>query len=775
MPVVRRLPRHTALAALPAIALDLETTGLDVANDRIVQIGAVAMRGPMVLGEPRIDTRVDPGVPIPAASTRIHRISDPDVAGSPRLPELFQQLGEALAGRVVVGQNVRFDLAVLRHEAARAGVPWRDPPVLDVTHLAGALDRGLVDLSLDSLANRFGVTIEARHDALGDSLAAAWIFAALIPRLREADVRTLGEAEAFAARRTDLVHREVEAGWHSMPGAAPDAPPLPALAHIDSFLYLRRLDEVMSAPARSVRPGMTLRAAARIMAEEGIGALLVIGDGPRPAGTATERGLLRAAAASVADPGGKPAPHATDTPGEAMAGTATERDLLRAAAASVADPGGKPAPHATDTPGEAMAGIVTERDLLRAAADPCIDPDAASVSSVMSTPVQAMSGDEMIYRALGRMDRLRVRHLCVTDASGAALGMVSQRDLLHHRASAAAELGDAVACAEDAAALADAHSRLPQVAAGLAAEGLAGDAAARIVSNEIRALTARVAAIAAARMEAEGCGPAPARWCVLVLGSGGRGESLLSADQDNALVHDGSEDDDAWFAELGSRLADLLDEAGVRRCQGGIMAANAEWRGSGPAWRERIGSWLRRSAPEDLLHVDIFYDLVPVAGAAGLGRDLHAAAVDAAGRTPAFIALLAESVAAMSPSLGLFGRLRASEGRVDLKLGGLLPLVGIARTLALRVGSRARSTPERIRDASAAGRVSPRDAETLIRTHRSLLTMILEQQLEDLAAGVSPSGRIEVRRLSRSDQRALVRDLRMLDDTLRVLRSAIAR
>ena len=216
-----RPPRHTALAALSAVALDLETTGLDVANDRIVQIGTVPMRGPVVLDEPRIDTRVDPGVPISAASTRIHGITDLGVAGAPGFADLVDSLAEVLAGRVVVGRNIRFDLAVLRHEAARAGVPWHEPPALDVGHLAGALDRGLVDLGLESLANRFGVTIEARHDALGDSLAAAAIFAALVPRLREVDVRTLAEAEAFAARRTDLVRREVEAGWHSSPDRRP--------------------------------------------------------------------------------------------------------------------------------------------------------------------------------------------------------------------------------------------------------------------------------------------------------------------------------------------------------------------------------------------------------------------------------------------------------------------------------------------------------------------------------------------------------------------------
>ena len=699
MPGTLRPPSHTALAALPGIALDLETTSLDVAQARIVQIGAVAMRGPVVLGTPRIRTHVNPGIPIPDASIRIHGVTDSAVEDAPQLSDLFESLVEALAGRVVIGQNIRFDLAVLRHEAARAGVPWRDPPVLDVAHLAGALDRGLVDLGLESLARRYGVTIEARHDALGDSLAAAGIFAALVPRMREADVRTLGEAEAFAARCTDKIHREVEAGWHAIPHSEAAPPPPPPLARIDHFLYMGRLDEVMSTPVQSIRLDGTLRRAACIMAERRIGALLVVDAEPHP------------------------------------------------------------------------VGIVTERDLLRAMAEPGIDLDAAPVSSVMSAPVQTMGGDEMVYRALGRMDRLGLRHLCVTAPSGAALGMVSQRDLLHHRARAAAELGDAVACAGDAAALAAAHSQLPRVAAGLAAEGLSGADTARIVSNEIRALTA---ALAAERVESEGHGPAPAPWCVLVLGSGGRGESLLSADQDNAIVHAGSNEDDAWFAMLGSHMADLLDEAGVRRCQGGIMASNPEWRGTVQVWRERVDGWLRHSTPQDLLHVDIFYDLVPVAGTSELGRELHAAAVDAAGRTPAFIALLAESAASLTPAVGLFGRLRTKEGRVDLKMGGLLPLVGVARTLALRVGSQARSTPERIQDASAAGRTSSSDADALVRIHRSLLTLVLEQQLVDLAAGVPPSSRIEARRLSRSAQRALVRDLQVLDDTLQVLRSSIA-
>ena len=421
------------------------------------------------------------------------------------------------------------------------------------------------------------------------------------------------------------------------------------------------------------------------------------------------------------------------------------------------------------------AGIVTERDLLRASTDPATDPDATGVSTVMSAPVQAMPGDEMIYRALGRMDRLGVRHLCVVDRAGAAIGMVSQRDLLHHRASAAAELGDAVACAGDAAALAAAHSRLPEVAAGLVAEGLAGDAVARVVSNELRALTGRAASIAVERLERDGFGPPPAPWCVLVLGSGGRGESLLSADQDNALVHAGADDDDEWFATLGAHLEELLDEAGVRRCQGGIMVSNPEWRGTAEAWRERVAGWLRRSTPDDLLHVDIFYDLVPVAGAAGLGRELHTVALDAARRSPVFLALLAESVAAMTPPVGLFGRLRAIDGRVDLKMGGLLA-AGRGRThpraadrLAGAFDPRAHPGRERggpgvVFGCADAGADPPHaahpDPGAAARGPR-------RPACRRAAASMSGGSRVPIRA-------RWLGDLRVLDDTLKVLRPSIA-
>lgn len=697
-------PAHTPLAALPAVSLDFETTGLDVRRDRIVQIGAVALKGAEILETPRIDQTIDPGMPIPPAVTKIHGISDAAVAGKPGLAEFFETLSGVLAGRVVVGHHIAFDLAVLRHEAARLNLPWRDPPSLDLALLMGALDPHIPDLGLETVASHLGVEVVGRHSAIGDSTIVAEAFAAMHSLLRQADVRTLGEATAFAARRDDLVLHQIQAGWHAQPGVpSAVAEERPAI-RIDSHVFERRLHEAMRAPPLFADPGVSLHQAVKAMVEARVGALLV----------------------------GRP-----DRPPE---GIVTERDLLRRAAAGF--PGGF---------------------------------ESTRLTAVMSSPVECMDGGEMLYRALARMDRLNIRHLCVTDERGLAAGMVSQRDLLHHRTRLAIVLDDALATAADTAALAAAYARVPEVAGQLVSEGLTGLDVARVVSGEIKALYGRAAELALARLAADGLGKPPAPWSLLLLGSAGRGESLLGADQDNAVIHDGTDADDPWFQAFGGLIADYLDEAGVTRCKGGVMAVNPEWRGTRKGWRERIDKWLVRADPKDLLNVDIFFDLVPVAGDADLGRRLRADAVEAASRTPPFLSLMAASVRSFAPRFAMLGQLRIEDGRVDLKRDGLLPLVSFARALALRIGSAAHATPDRLRDAADAGRIGGHDAETMIEIHVELLSSILQQQLIDLGDGIRPSSRVAVQALPREVRGRLKDRLHRLAAIVEDVRGIMAR
>ena len=191
-----------------------------------------------------------------------------------------------------------------------------------------------------------------------------------------------------------------------------------------------------------------------------------------------------------------------------------------------------------------------------------------------------------------------------------------------------------------------------------------------------------------------------------MLGSAGRGESLLAMDQDNALIFAEGEPDGVRIAgsrRLGAHVADILHEVGVPYCKGGVMAKNPQWRGSVATWRERIGDWIERSSPQDLLSVDIFFDLRGVHGDGGLADRLRRAAFDAADGQVAFAKLLAEVRRHDRARPQLLRRFRTDEGRIDLKKAGLFGIVTAARALAIRHHVMERSTPARLAGIKALG------------------------------------------------------------------------
>lgn len=390
-------------------------------------------------------------------------------------------------------------------------------------------------------------------------------------------------------------------------------------------------------------------------------------------------------------------------------------------------------------------GIVTERDALRAlAADPQNAFDRAA-ADIASYPLKTVLASDFVYRAISRMNRWQFRHLGVADETGDIVGVLSARDLLRQRAQDAVALGDAIEEARTARALAEAWGRLPLVAEALAREEVDVRDIAAVISGELRDLTRRAAKIAEDEFRAAGRGDPPCPYCYLVLGSGGRGESLLALDQDNAIVFAEGEPggpEDRWFAELGQRVSAILDTAGAKYCAGGVMASQDAWRMSLARWRHRVASWMGRLDPEDLLNVDIFFDATPVHGDLALGRTLIEESRRAAGKSPDLIKLLSLRASAFQSPLGWFGRLRTEEGRVDLKIGGLLPLVSTARVLALQHGLGENSTPGRYQAAQAQGFLTPELSSSFIAAHRNLLDTILAQQLRDVRRGVPLSNRV---------------------------------
>ncbi len=181
------------------------------------------------------------------------------------------------------------------------------------------------------------------------------------------------------------------------------------------------------------------------------------------------------------------------------------------------------------------------------------------------------------------------------------------------------------------------------------------------------------------------------------------------------------------------------------------MAKNHEWRGSLATWRHRLADWVRRSRPEDLLSVDIFFDLRAVHGDAGLAETLLREAYEQGSKALDFVKVLAAANADFQAPLGMFGRFRTSEGRVDLKIGGLLPIVSSARVLAIRHNIPRRATPDRLAEIRDRDLGSDADLTRLIDAHRVILNRILSQQIRDLHAGISPTNRIEPRVLGKAE------------------------
>ncbi len=403
-------------------------------------------------------------------------------------------------------------------------------------------------------------------------------------------------------------------------------------------------------------------------------------------------------------------------------------------------------------------GIITERDVLRAMA---IEGEGAlklGIEQFMSRPLATIPAEAFVYRGIGRMSRLKIRHLGVIDEAGQVVGALSARDLLRLRAEEAVSLGDEIDEAEDVHALGAAWAKLAQVATSLLTEEIAAIDVAAVVSRELGALTRKAAVMSEQRLRESGLGEPPCPYAVAVLGSAGRGESLLAMDQDNAIVFEKGDPggaQDRYFAALGTHLADILNEVGVPYCKGGVMAKNDAWRGSVATWQERVSGWIARSNPADLLAVDIFFDLRGVHGQLALADALWRHAYDAANGQVEFAKLLVEASGGVERGIGLFGGLRARKGRIDLKKTGLFGIVSSARSLSIRHHILERATPARLRGIRGLRIGGEIDLDRLIEAHAVFLDYILSQQLADIQAGRPATNTVSVRRLSAVERERL--------------------
>lgn len=172
---------------------DLETTGVDVENDRIVTafVGVVDADGQVGRTSSWI---ADPGIEIPDAAAAVHGISTERARTEGRpagdvVAEIVETLRLLLAENIpVVAYNAAFDLSLLRHEAARHALPPLDTPrpIIDPFVVDKAVDRYRKGKrTLDRAAEHYGVALDDAHEASADAIAAGRIAIAIAERFAD--------------------------------------------------------------------------------------------------------------------------------------------------------------------------------------------------------------------------------------------------------------------------------------------------------------------------------------------------------------------------------------------------------------------------------------------------------------------------------------------------------------------------------------------------------------------------------------------------------------
>ena len=205
------------------VVVDLETTGGSHVNDAITEIGAVKIRGGVVIGE--FQTLINPQIPIPAFITVLTGITDAMVITAPPIGEALFSFFEFVGSpeeSVLVAHNAPFDVGFLKAGARKFQITWPGYSVLDTVKLArNLLNRDeVINFKLASLSEFFHSKTDPSHRALSDARATVDVFHGLLERAGSYGLSSLEDLRSFTHRLTQaqISKRPLAEGLPTSPG-----------------------------------------------------------------------------------------------------------------------------------------------------------------------------------------------------------------------------------------------------------------------------------------------------------------------------------------------------------------------------------------------------------------------------------------------------------------------------------------------------------------------------------------------------------------------------
>ncbi len=403
--------------------------------------------------------------------------------------------------------------------------------------------------------------------------------------------------------------------------------------------------------------------------------------------------------------------------------------------------------------GDRGFGILTDRDLRTRVVAGGMSGDAP-VTAAMSAPAYTVTADRPAGAVLLEMFDRGLRHFPVLSPGGRVVGVVEEVDLVAARTRSSFYLRQRISRAADAPELVTVARELRPMVIALHDARVAAANVMAVYAVCVDALTRRFLEFAIAERE-----PIGADFAWLALGSQARREALPSSDVDSAIVWFDGDDDREAEEVIRARLVALAHDVvgGLRACglqtdENGVTADAAPFVRSVSSWQQVARSWIADPTQEKALVLSsVLLDSRPVWGV-HTGTPV-ADTFRLATQYPMLLRMLARFALSHRVSARLFRGLvveNAGEhrGQVDLKRGGLLPILDLARWGAVSAGVTSASTPERLRAAGEAGTLTREDAHTLHDAFELINDVRLEHQVAQLRAGRRPDDHVDPHELS---------------------------
>ena len=193
------------------VAFDLETTGLSMRTDRIIEIGAVIMRGAEEID--RFQTFVDPGCTLSQDTVRLTGITDQMLRGAPTIEEALPKFLEFVGDRVLVAHNADFDTGFIREACKKQGIPYTYTSV-DTLVLSQNLLTKLTRHKLNLVADALGLPEFNHHRAADDAVTCGLIMAKLLHKLEQAGIHTLRDVNPFIENKRMELRKDDKYAQH---------------------------------------------------------------------------------------------------------------------------------------------------------------------------------------------------------------------------------------------------------------------------------------------------------------------------------------------------------------------------------------------------------------------------------------------------------------------------------------------------------------------------------------------------------------------------------